>query len=73
MNSLWEKNDCVFCDLQAAAHLIHRQNPPAARAFLGAADDTFEYLTGNPGRFGNEPIPDSQKSARVGSAVATAT
>lgn len=49
MNSLWEESEYVFCDLQTAARFIHRQNPPASRAFLGAAYDTFEYLAENPG------------------------
>ena len=44
-----EESDFVFCDLQAAARFIRRGNADAARAFLLAAYDTFEFLALNPG------------------------
>jgi toxin ParE1/3/4 len=49
MNPRWEEGEFVFCDLQAAARYIRRDNPAAARAFLEAAYDTFEVLARNPG------------------------
>ena len=49
MNPLWEESEFVFCDLQAAARFIRRDNPTAARAFLEAAYDSFEFLARNPG------------------------
>jgi len=49
MNPRWEESEFVFCDLQTAARRIHHDNPQAARAFLEAAYDTFEYLARNPG------------------------
>ena len=49
MNPLWEESEFVFCDLQTAARFIRRDNPTAARAFLEAAYDSFEFLARNPG------------------------
>ena len=49
MNPRWDESEFVFCDLQAAARFIRRDNPAAARAFLEAAYDTFEFLARNPG------------------------
>ncbi|HMP83078.1 MAG TPA: type II toxin-antitoxin system RelE/ParE family toxin [Verrucomicrobiota bacterium] len=48
MSARWEKSEFIFCDLQAAARNIHRVNPPAAKRFLIAAHDTFEFLARNP-------------------------
>lgn len=48
MNPRWEESEFVFCDLQAAARFIHRDNPEMARLFLEAAYDTFEFLANNP-------------------------
>jgi plasmid stabilization system protein ParE len=39
----------VFCDLQTAARHIRRNNLQAARAFLEAAYDSFEFLGRHPG------------------------
>jgi toxin ParE1/3/4 len=49
MNPRWEESEYVFCDLQAAARHIRGNNPRAARAFLEAAYDSFEFLARNPG------------------------
>ncbi len=49
MKPLWEESEFIFCDLQAAARFIRRDNPAAARAFLEAAYDGFEFLARNPG------------------------
>lgn len=49
MNPCWDESEFVFCDLQAAARYIRRDNSTAARAFLEAAYDTFEFLARNPG------------------------
>jgi toxin ParE1/3/4 len=49
MNPRWDESEFVFCDLRAAARYIRRDNPAAARAFLEAAYDTFEFLARNPG------------------------
>ncbi len=49
MNPRWEESEYVFCDLQAAARYIRRDNPQAANAFLEAAYDSFEFLARNPG------------------------
>ena len=49
MNPRWDDSEFVFCDLQAAARYIRRDNPAAARAFLEAAYDTIEFLALNPG------------------------
>lgn len=49
MNPRWEESEFVFCDLQTAARYIHRDNPRAARAFLEAAYDSFEFLAHHPG------------------------
>jgi toxin ParE1/3/4 len=48
MNPRYEESEFVFCDLQTAARYIRRDNPQAARAFLEAAHDTFEFLARNP-------------------------
>ncbi len=49
MNPLWEESEFIFCDLQAAARFIGRDNPAAAHAFLQAAYDSFEFVAHNPG------------------------
>jgi toxin ParE1/3/4 len=49
MNPRWDESEFVFCDLQAAARFIRRDNPEAAQAFLEAVYDTFEFLARNPG------------------------
>ncbi len=49
MNPRWEESEFIFCDLQAAAGFIRHDNPTAARAFLEAAYDSFEFLARNPG------------------------
>ena len=49
MNPRWDESEFVFCDLQAAARYMRRDNPAAARAFLEAAYNTFEFLARNPG------------------------
>jgi toxin ParE1/3/4 len=49
MNPRWEESEFVFCDLQAAARYIRRDNPATAHAFLKAAYNTFEFLALNPG------------------------
>jgi plasmid stabilization system protein ParE len=49
MNPRWEESEFVFCDLQAAARHIRRNNPRAAGAFLEAAYDSFVLLARNPG------------------------
>ena len=49
MNPRWDESEFVFCDLQAAARYIRRDNPAAARAFLEAAYDTFGFLAPNGG------------------------
>ena len=49
MNRRWEESEFIFCDLQAAARFIRRDNPAAARDFLEAAYDSFEFLARNPG------------------------
>ena len=37
MNPRWDESEFVFCDLQAAARYIRRDNPAAAHVFLEAA------------------------------------
>ena len=49
MSLRWEESEYVFCDLQSAARVIRRHNREAARTFLNAAYDTFEFLAENPG------------------------
>ena len=49
MNPKWEESEYVFLDLTTAAAYIHRANPDAARAFVHAAYDNFEFLARNPG------------------------
>lgn len=49
MNPRWDESEFVFGDLQAVAQFIHNNNPFAARLFLEAAYDTFEFLASNPG------------------------
>jgi toxin ParE1/3/4 len=48
MNPRWEESEFIFCDLQTAARRIRHDNPQAARAFLEAAYDTFQFLARNP-------------------------
>jgi toxin ParE1/3/4 len=49
MNPRWDESEFVFGDLQKVAQFIHHDNPFAARLFLEAAYDTFEFLVRNPG------------------------
>jgi toxin ParE1/3/4 len=49
MNPRWDESEFVFGDLQTVAQFIHHDNPFAARLFLAAAYDTFEFLARNPG------------------------
>jgi len=49
MTPCWDEGELVFCDLQAAARYIRRDNPAAAHAFLEAAYNSFEFLGRNPG------------------------
>jgi toxin ParE1/3/4 len=49
MNPRWEEGEFVFGDLQTAARFIHQDNLIAARSFLEAAYNTFEFLASNPG------------------------
>jgi plasmid stabilization system protein ParE len=49
MNPRWDESEFVFGDLQMVAQFIHHDNPMAARLFLEAAYDTFEFLAHNPG------------------------
>jgi toxin ParE1/3/4 len=49
MNPRWEESEFVFGDLQTAARFIHQDNPIAARLFVEAACNTFEFLASNPG------------------------
>jgi len=53
MNRRWEESEYVFCDLRTAAQFIHQDNPDAARRFLEAAYDTFDFLALHPG-FGRQ-------------------
>ena len=48
MNLRWEESEFIFCDLRTAAQFIHRDNPDAARRFLAAAYDAFDFLALNP-------------------------
>lgn len=49
MKPRWEESAFVFGDLQSAAQFIHQENPTAARMFLEAAYDAFEFLARDPG------------------------
>jgi toxin ParE1/3/4 len=49
MNPRWDESEFVSGDLLTAARYIRRDNPTAARAFLVAAYNTFEFLASNPG------------------------
>ena len=49
MNPRWDESEFVFGDLQTIARFIHPDNPLAARLFLEAAYDSFEFLSQNPG------------------------
>jgi plasmid stabilization system protein ParE len=49
MNPRWEESEYVFRDLTTAAAYIHQANPAAARAFVHAVYDTFEFFARNPG------------------------
>jgi len=49
MTLRWEESEFVFCDLQGIARYIRSRNPSAARRFLVATYDTFEFLAANPG------------------------
>jgi len=48
MNPLWEESEFIFCDLRTAAQFIQKDNPDAARRFIAAAYDTFDFLALNP-------------------------
>jgi toxin ParE1/3/4 len=49
MKPRWDESDFVFSDLRTVARFIHQDNPTAARFFLEAAYDAFEFLARNPG------------------------
>ena len=49
MSPRWDESEFVFGDLQTVAQFIHHDNPFAARLFLEAAYDTFDFLARNPG------------------------
>ena len=49
MSPGWEESEFVYCDLQNVARYIRRDNPAAARAFLEAAYNAFEFLAQHPG------------------------
>ena len=49
MNPLWDESEFVFCDVQIAARSIRKANPVAAKAFIEAAYDGFEFIARNPG------------------------
>ena len=49
MNPRWEESEFVFCDLRTAAQFIQKENPDAARRFVVAAYDAFDFLALNPG------------------------
>ncbi len=49
MNPRWEESEFLYCDLQQAARFIRNRNRGAARRFLEAVYDTFEFLALNPG------------------------
>ena len=49
MNPGWDESEYVFCDLQAAARYIRRDNSAAAHAFPVAAYKTFQFLALHPG------------------------
>jgi toxin ParE1/3/4 len=49
MNPRWEESEYVFSDLKTAAKYIHEANRDAARAFVNAAYESFEFLATNPG------------------------
>jgi toxin ParE1/3/4 len=49
MKPRWEESGFVFSDLKNSAQFIYRENPAAARMFLEAAYDAFEFLARNPG------------------------
>jgi len=49
MNPRWEESEYVFLDLTTATSYIHQANPAAARAFVHAVYDNFEFLARNPG------------------------
>jgi len=44
-----EESEFIFCDLQGAARFLRKHNSDAARAFVEAAYDTFDFLAANPG------------------------
>jgi toxin ParE1/3/4 len=61
MNPRWEESEFIFCDLRTAAQYIRRDNRRAARAFVEAAYDAFEFIARNPGvgrRRGDLGYPD---------------
>lgn len=49
MTPRWEESEFIYCDLQGVARYIRARNARAARRFLIAAYDTFEFLAANPG------------------------
>ena len=44
----YEESEFVFCDLQNVFRYIRRDEEAAAKRFLEAAYDTFEFLAVNP-------------------------
>ncbi len=61
MTPRWEESEFIFCDLQGIARYIRARNLRAARRFLIAAYDTFEFLAANPGADGREHSGASQR------------
>jgi len=49
MRPRWDESEFVFSDLQRAAQFIYKDNPTAAREFLEATYNTFEFLATHPG------------------------
>jgi toxin ParE1/3/4 len=48
MNRRWDESEFVFGDLRIVAQFIYHDNPTAAKAFLEAAYNAFEFLANNP-------------------------
>jgi len=48
MSGTYSESEFVYCDLQDAYRYIRTRSPSAARNFLEAAYDTFEFLARNP-------------------------
>ena len=48
MASRYDEGEYVFCDMQAIFRHIRSDDEQAARRFIEAAYDTFEFLADNP-------------------------